>query len=116
MTIPTPPPGTAVQAGPELFVSPPTFSGGFSTQGVPAITTPAIPATTVAVTNTTGVDVMVYLTSGGAAVTVIKINGVTTGLNLGTATTSSASYYLPAGSTTSMTYASTAPTWVWQAV
>jgi hypothetical protein len=59
---------------------------------------------------------MVYVTSGGAAVTVIKVNAVTTGLNLGTATTSSASVYLPAGATISLTYASTAPTWVWVAV
>lgn len=111
----TPPPGTAVQSGPELFLTPPSMPG-FSTQGAPAVTAPAIPATTVAVTNTTGVDVMVYLTSGGAAVTVIKVNGITTGLNLATATTSSASYVLPAGQTTALTYASTAPTWVWLAV
>lgn len=75
------------------------------------VTTPSVPATTVAATNSTGTDVMVYLTSGGAAVTVIKVNAITTGLTLGT--TGSVSVYLPAGASITLTYASTAPTWVW---
>jgi hypothetical protein len=81
----------------------------------PAVTAPAIPATTVAVANTNGVDCIAYINSGGGAVTVIKINGTTTGLQLTTATTNTVTVYVPAGATISMTYASTAPTWVWMA-
>lgn len=116
MSTPTSPPaGYRVNSAPTINQYAPV-SPGINTSTAPAVTAPAIPATTVAVANTTGVDVMVYLTSGGAAVTVIKVGTVTTGLNLGTATTSSASYVLPAGQTTALTYASTAPTWVWQAI
>jgi hypothetical protein len=114
MTFPTPP-GDQIQASPTIFAYPPQVPG-INSSTFPAVTTPSVPATTVAQANTTGVDVMVYITSGGAAVTVIKVNGTTTGLNLGTATTSSASVYLPAGASISLTYASTAPTWVWLAV
>ena len=72
---------------------------------------PAIPATTVAAVNGFYRDATIYLTSGGAAVTVIKVNGTTTGLTLGTAGT--VTVRVPAGQAISMTYASTAPTWVW---
>lgn len=111
---PTLPPGISIDAGPSLFTNPPVMPGLATTP--PTVATPAVPATTVAVTNTTGVDVMVYITSGGAAVSAITLNGAATGLNLGTATTSTASVYLSAGSTIALTYASTAPTWVWAAV
>lgn len=111
---PTLPVGTSIDQGPTYFTNPPAMPGLATSP--PAVATPSVPATTVAVANTTGVDVMAYITSGGAAVTVITLNGTATGLNLGTATTSSASVYLPAGSTIALTYASTAPTWVWAAV
>jgi hypothetical protein len=114
MTFPTPA-GTVYEAAPKIFASPPQVPG-INTSTFPTVTTPAVPATTVKQANTTGVDVMVYVTSGGAAVTAITVNATATGLNLGTATTSSASVYLPAGATISLTYASTAPTWVWLAV
>jgi hypothetical protein len=115
MTTPfTPPPGSTVAASPTTFIYAPA-EPGVNTQGAPAVTAPAVPATTVAVTNTTGLDCIIYIASGGAAVTVIKINNVATGLQLLAATTSAVTLYLPAGSNVSMTYASTAPTWVWQA-
>jgi hypothetical protein len=72
---------------------------------------PAVPATTVAATNTAYRDATVYLTSGGAAVTVIKVDSTTTGLTLGTS--GSVTVRVPAGHTITLTYASTAPTWVW---
>jgi hypothetical protein len=116
MTTPafTPPPGTSVDAGPSIFTNPPQMPGITTTP--PAVTAPAVPATTVAVTNTNGVDVIVYIAAASAAVTVIKVNGVTTGLQLLATATSAVSVYLAAGATISMTYASTAPTWVWLAV
>ena len=111
----TPPAGTALNNAPTIFTKTPQFSTGIATVA-PAVTTPAIPATTVAVANTTGVDVIVYVTSGGGAVSAITVGGVATGQNLSTATSSSGAVYVPAGVTIALTYASTAPTWVWQAV
>ena len=111
----TVPAGTVYATPITMFERTAVFRNGISTTP-PAITTPAVPATTVAVTNTTTVDVMVYITSGGAAVSAVTLNGVATGMNLAVATTSSASVYLSAGSTIALTYASTAPTWVWAAV
>lgn len=111
----TAPAGDAYNTPTTIFERTPLFRGGIATVS-PGITTPTIPATTVAVANTTTVDVMVYVTSGGGAVTAITVGGTATGLNLGTATTSSASVYLPAGTTIALTYASTAPTWTWAAV
>jgi hypothetical protein len=81
----------------------------------PSVTAPAVPATTVAVANSSGVDVMVYVLAGsGASATVVKVNGVTLGLTLAAA--GYCSYYLPAGQTTSITYTGGTLTWVWQAV
>jgi len=114
MTTPafTPPAGLSVDAGPTYFTNPPQMPGVITIP--PTVTTPTFPATTVAVTNTTGVDVMVYALAGAAGITVIKVNGTTTGLL--TAASASAAYYLPAGATTALTYASGSPTWVWLAV
>jgi hypothetical protein len=114
MTFPTPPAGQAVVAAPTNFEYPPQMPG-IVTQNAPVVTAPAFPATTVAVTNTTGVDVMAYILNGSAAMTVIKVNGITTGL-APIATTGNASVYLPAGATFSATYASGTPTWTWIAV
>ena len=64
---------------------------------------PAVPATTVAYTNASGVDCTVYVTGG--TVTVVAIGGVATGLTSG-------AFRVPAGSTIALTY-SAAPTWQW---
>lgn len=69
-----------------------------------AITTPAMPATTVGVTNTTGSDVSVYISSG--TVSSISINGSYV-LN-GTPAT----IRLPVAATIQITY-SAAPLWKW---
>lgn len=79
--------------------------GGISTTP-PAVATPAIPATGVAVTNTTGVDVMVYV--AGGTVTEIAVGATATGIVAG-------GVYLAAGQTITLTY-SVAPTWTWLAV
>ena len=66
--------------------------------------TPAIPAASTTVTNTSGVDVDVYI-AGGAAVAVTA-NGVATGQAAGT-------FFVPAGGTIDLGAYTTAPTWVW---
>lgn len=71
-----------------------------------SVTTPSVPATTVAQTNSTGVDVVAYVSGG--TVTGIAVNGTATGLTAGT-------FYVHAGGTITLTY-SAAPSWVWQAV
>lgn len=68
-----------------------------------AVTQPAVPASTTAQTNTTGVDCMVYVTGG--TVTAIAVGGTATGLIAG-------AFLVPAGSTITLTY-SAAPTWQW---
>ena len=111
-----PPAGQAYVTPVTFYDKTPQFRSGISTTP-PAVTTPAIPATTIAVANTTTVDVIVYLVGGGATVTAITVNGTATGLQLSaTASTSTATIYLPAGQTIALTYASTAPTWTWVAV
>lgn len=68
------------------------------------VTPPAVPATTVAYTNTLGVACSVYVIGG--TVTVIAINGTTTGL------TSGHVGIVKPGETITLTY-SVAPTWNW---
>jgi hypothetical protein len=72
---------------------------------------PSVPATTVALRNTFWRDATVYLTSGGAAVSAIAVDGTTTGLTLGTSGT--VMVRVPSGHTITLTYASAAPTWMW---
>ncbi len=71
--------------------------------GVISVAQPAVPASTVALANPTGVDCVVYV--AGGTVTVVAINGVATGLTSG-------AFYVSAGATITLTY-SVAPTWVW---
>lgn len=68
-----------------------------------SVSTPSVPATTVAVTNNTGYNVQVVVTGG--TVTAVKVNGVTVGTGDGT-------YFVPNAATISLTY-SAAPTWAW---
>lgn len=67
------------------------------------LTAPAVPATTVALTSPFPMPMTVIITGG--AVTVIKVNGTTTGLTAGTVR-------VPPQGTITLTYSS-APTWVW---
>lgn len=68
-----------------------------------AVTTPAVPASTTVVTNTTGQWVDAAITGG--TMTNVSVNGVTAGAGAG-------NYALPPGGTIAMTY-SVAPTWAW---
>lgn len=74
-------------------------------------TPPAVPLNNTAFTNDFWRDAVVIITSGGAAVTAIAIDGQATGLTLST----SGSVTVPVrnGGTITLTYASTAPTWQW---
>ena len=65
--------------------------------------TVSVPASTTAQTNVYGVPMIVTVTGG--TVTVIAVNGVTTGLTSG-------SFLVPSGGTITLTY-SVAPTWTW---
>lgn len=80
------------------------------------VTAPAFPATTVAATNTTGVDVTAYIANGIGAITVVQVAGaggsyVTTGYQI--AASGWGSVRIPAGGSVKFTYASGAPTWAW---
>ena len=79
-----------------------THNTGYNPRGH-AVTQFAVPATTVAQTNTTGVDCMVYVTGG--TVTAVAVAGMATGLTSG-------AFRVPAGTTIALTY-SAAPTWQW---
>lgn len=73
------------------------------TQGGINVTTPAVPASTVAQQNATNQPVQVVITGG--TITAVIVNGVTVGTAAGT-------YYVPAYGSISITY-SVAPTWAW---
>jgi len=75
------------------------------------VTAPAVPATTVALQNPFWRNASVIITSGGAAVTQVSVDGTATGLTLGTS--GSVTVRVPSGHSVTLTYASTAPTWVW---
>ena len=65
---------------------------------------PAVPATTVAVENTSGYAMFVEI--AGGTVTAVKVDTVTVGAR------TSGAFYVRPGSTISITY-SVAPTWQW---
>lgn len=69
-----------------------------------AVSTPAVPASTVAATNTSGQYVSVAVSGG--TVTAVTVNGVQVASGTGV------SVALPPGGTISVTY-SVAPTWAW---
>lgn len=71
-----------------------------------SVTTPSVPSSNTAVTNTSGTNVQVVITGG--TMTAVTIGGVQVGTGAGT-------YQLPAGQTIAMTY-SVAPTWAWTPV
>ncbi len=77
-------------------------NGGYNPVGH-AVTQPAVPASTVAATNNSGVDCMVFV--AGGTVTAIAISGSATGLTSG-------AFRVPAGASIAITY-SVAPTWQW---
>lgn len=80
---------------------------GFNPKSV--VAQPAMPATTVAVFNSTGVDCAVYF-KGGTTVTAITIGGVSTGI---TAVNAVAECYFVAANQQIAWTGTGAPTWVW---
>lgn len=110
----TAPAGQAYDTPVTNFQKTPVFQSGIATVS-PGVTTPSVPLTTVAQANTTTVDVVVYITAGsGCTISAISVGGVATGLAV--AATTSATVYLPAGSSITMTYTGGTATWVWMAV
>lgn len=74
------------------------------------ITSPTVPASTVAYTNAYGVDMMVYIFAG--TVTVIAVDGVT--IATATSATLPVTVLVRQGGTITITY-TVAPTWKWEA-
>jgi hypothetical protein len=68
------------------------------------VTTPAVPATTITATNSTGFPVVVTVV--GATVTAVTVSSVQVGSAAG-------SYLVPYLDTISLTYATGSPTWTW---
>lgn len=73
------------------------------TSGAGTVTTPAVPASTVAQQNPSNQAVQVVITGG--TITAVTVNGVVVGTAAGT-------YFVPAYGSISVTY-SVAPTWAW---
>ena len=67
---------------------------------------PAVPLTTVVVTNPYPYDCTVYVIAAGATITVVAVGGVTTGLIAGT-------FRVPVGRTIALTFTGGPPTWQW---
>lgn len=85
-----------------------TDNAGINPRGVSVA--PAVPATTVAATNTSGFPAHVYLRAG--TITAISINGVATGITAAPSATGTHLCRLSPGGTIAITF-SVAPTWVW---
>lgn len=78
-------------------------TNGTAFDGAGGFATPAVPASTVAVTNTTQLTATVVVTGG--TMTNVSVGGVTVGAGAGT-------YTVPAGQAITMTF-TVAPTWTW---
>jgi hypothetical protein len=76
--------------------------------GLPATSSPAVPATGVAQQNTNPYPVKVVINANGATITNVTVNGLTVGTGAGT-------YIVPAAGTISIAYTVATPTWVWSA-
>lgn len=68
---------------------------------------PAVPATTVPVTNTSGHNMWVEVSANGATISVVKVDGVAIGAR------TSGAFRVRAGSTIALTYTVATPTWQW---
>lgn len=88
-------------------------ANGYLNAGGTTVTTPAVPSTGVAVTNTTPFNCIVYLNYTGVTVTDVKVDGVVMSSS-GLAQTDM--IFLPAGSTITLDYTAGSPTWKWYGV
>lgn len=80
-----------------------------SSPNPPAVSTPAVPATTVNATNSNNFPCLVVIAANGATITNVSVNGSTVGTAAGT-------YVVPAGGTISIAYTVATPTWTWTAL
>jgi hypothetical protein len=76
---------------------------------LPAVITPAVPATTVAFTNASGVPQLVQIGANGATISAVTVNGTGVG-------TAAGFYVVPAAGTIAITYTVATPTWTWTPV
>lgn len=97
-----------LQDGEQEDIVPPVPS--YNNAPISAVTTPAVPATTVAIKNNTGRDVTVYVKGG--TLTVITVGGVVTGIAAAAAANTAHSIPLAMNQTIAITF-TVAPTWVW---
>lgn len=84
---------------------------GYGTNPQPLVGNPAVPATTVPITNANPFPVAVAITQNGATITAITINGSSQGTAAAPTT-----YVVPAGGTIAISYTVATPTWVWSAL
>lgn len=77
------------------------------------VTPPAFPATTVPVTNNSGLDLMVLVSAGTSAITAVRVGGVVMTNYTIPITSIGGAIRLPAGQTIAFTYAGGAPSWQW---
>lgn len=84
--------------------------GDTRSQNPMTVATPAVPASTVAIANKTGIGVTVYIKGG--TLTVITVGGTVTGIAAAAAANTCHIIPLSANQTIAITY-SVAPTWVW---
>lgn len=71
------------------------------------ISKPAVPATNVAVTNTSGHNMWVEVDANGATISAVKVDDVTIGAR------TSGAFRVRAGSTITLVYTVATPTWQW---
>jgi len=72
----------------------------------PSVSSPAVPASTVAAANSTGTVVAVTISANGATITAVTVNGSQAGTTAGT-------YLVPVSGTIAVTYSVATPTWAW---
>jgi hypothetical protein len=75
------------------------------------VSAPGFPASTTAVTNTTGGDVQAFIANGAAAITAITLGSTVTGMTIPASGTTA--IRIPNGQSIEFTYASGTPTWTW---
>lgn len=116
--------GNTGNTGPQGPVGPPIFligeepsypeaeipPGSMDTPKQGTVTTPAVPASTVSATNTTGLWVTVYIKGG--TLTVITVGGIATGISAAASAGAVHTVPLSPNQKIAITY-SVAPTWVW---
>ena len=72
----------------------------------PTVSAPAVPATGVTATNSSGTVVAVAISANGATITNVTVSGSTAGTSAGT-------YLVPVAGTISIAYTVATPTWTW---